>query len=76
MIVEFTSEYQEAPPPDSQSPALHATCARVARVSGAAGLINQLRWDAEETDVLAFAGSSAGLLSNLISPFSIVYGVV
>jgi len=44
-------------------------------MSGAAELFNQLQWDAEETDVLAFDGSSAGLLSNLISPFSVIHGV-
>ena len=75
MVVEFASGYQEAPPPDPQLLALHATCARVAHMSGAAQFFNQLQWDAEETDVLAFDRSSAGLLSNLISPFSVIHGV-
>jgi len=75
MVVGFASGYEEAPPPDPQLLALHVTCARVAHVSGAAEFFNQLQWDAEETDVLAFDGSSAGLLSNLISPFSVIHRV-
>ena len=75
MVVEFRSGYRGAPPPDPQLLALHATCARVAHMSGAAQFFNQLQWDAEETDVLAFDRSSAGLLSNLISPFSVIHGV-
>ena len=75
MVVEFASGYKEAPPPEPQLLALHATCARVAHMSGAAKFFNQLQWDAEETNVLAFDGSSAGLLSNLMSPFSVIHGV-
>ena len=75
MVVELASSYQEAPPPDPQLLALHATCARVAHMSGAAKFFNQMQWDAEETDVLAFDGSSAGLLSSLISPFSVIHGI-
>ena len=67
MVVEFASEYQEAPPPDPQLLALHAECTRVAHMSDAAKFLDQLQWDGEETNVLAFDGSSAGLLSNLIS---------
>ena len=74
MVVEFASEYQEAPPPDPQLLALHATCTRVAHMSGAAKFLDQLQWDGEETNVLAFDGSSAGLLSNLISPFAVNHG--
>jgi hypothetical protein len=75
MVVKFTSKYEEAPLPEPRLLALHATCARVAHMSGAAEFLDQLRWDAEETRVLAFDGSSARLLSDLMSPFSVVHGV-
>jgi len=75
MVVEFNSKHKEAPPPDPQLLALHATCARVAHMSGAAEFFNKLEWDAEETRVLAFDGSSAHLLTNLISPFAVIRGV-
>ena len=74
MAVEFTSEYQEVPSPDPQLLALRATCALVAHMSGAAKFLDQLQWGAEETNVLTFDGSSAGLLSNLISPFAVIHG--
>jgi len=75
MVVEFDSGHPDAPPPDPHLLALHATCARVAHMSGAAEFLDQLQWDAEETKVLAFDGSSADLLSNLISPFAVIRGV-
>ena len=75
MVIEFNSTYEKAPPPNSQLLALHATCARVARMSGAAEFFDKLGWDAEETRVLAFDGSSAHLLTNLISPFAVIRGV-
>ncbi|KAI9567170.1 hypothetical protein HD554DRAFT_2220399 [Boletus coccyginus] len=71
MVVEFTSKHAEAPPPDPLLLALHATCARVAHMSGAAEFFDQLEWDAEATKVLAFDGSSASLLSNLMSLHSV-----
>ena len=75
MVVEFISGHPNAPLPDPQLLALHATCARVAHMSGAAEFLDRLQWDAEETKVLAFDGSSAALLSNLISPFAVIPGV-
>lgn len=75
MVVEFTSEHEKAPPPHSQLLALHATCARVAHMSGAAEFFDELEWEAEETNVLASDGSSARLLSDLISPFVVIRGV-
>lgn len=72
MAVEFTSQFEEAPPPDPVLLALHATCARVAHMSGAAEFFDRLQQDAEETRVLAFDGSSAPLLGNLMSPFAVL----
>ena len=72
MVVEFNSGYEHAPPPDPYLLALHATCARVAHIAGAAQFFDKLGRDAEETKVLAFDGSSARLLRNLISPFALI----
>ncbi|KAI9573823.1 hypothetical protein HD554DRAFT_2251697 [Boletus coccyginus] len=72
MFVEFTSKVKEVPPPDPLLLAFHATCARVAHISGAAEFFDWLEWDAEETNVLAFDGSSAQLLSNLMSPLFVL----
>ncbi|KAF8445072.1 hypothetical protein L210DRAFT_3476143 [Boletus edulis BED1] len=73
MVVEFTSQFEHAPPPDPRLLALHATCARAAHMSGAAEFFNRLERDAEEMNVLAFDGSSALLLSHLIYPFSTLH---
>ena len=64
------------PPPDPKLLALHATCARVAHMSGAAEFFDKLERDVEETEVLAFDGSSAHLLRNLMSPHALIHGVV
>jgi hypothetical protein len=47
--------------------ALHAACARVAHMSGAAEYLDRLERDVEETTVLANDGSSAHLLHGLLS---------
>ncbi|KAF9643386.1 hypothetical protein BDM02DRAFT_3273075 [Thelephora ganbajun] len=75
MVDNFSSDWEGAPPPDPKLLALHATCARVAHMSGAAEFLDDLERQAEETDVLAFDGSSAHLLSGLISPYAVIYGV-
>ena len=72
MVVEFSSRHERVPPPDPYLLALHAVCARVAHMSGATGFFDKLGWDAEETKVLAFDGSSARLLRNLISPYALI----
>jgi hypothetical protein len=53
--------------PDPDLIALHAACARVAHMSGAAEYFDMLERDAEETTVLASNGSSAYLLHGLLS---------
>jgi hypothetical protein len=40
MVVEFTSEVEGVPLPDPLLLVLHATCARVAHMSGAAGFFD------------------------------------
>ena len=47
--------------------ALHAACARVAHMSGAAEYLDRLERDAEEMTVLASDGSSAHLLHGLLT---------
>ncbi|KAF9643148.1 hypothetical protein BDM02DRAFT_3104817 [Thelephora ganbajun] len=75
MLVKFSPNCEGAPPPDPQLLALHATCARVAHMSGAAEFLDELERKAEETNVLAFDGSSAYLLSSLMSPYAVIHGV-
>ncbi|KAF9643997.1 hypothetical protein BDM02DRAFT_3122647 [Thelephora ganbajun] len=75
LAVEFRSDLQGAPPPDPQLLALHATCARVAHMSGATEFFDRLEWEAEETNVLAPDGSSAHLLSSLMSPYAYIQEV-
>ena len=53
--------------PDPDLIALHAACARVAYLSGAAEYFDMLEQDAEETTVLANDGSSAYLLRGLLN---------
>ena len=56
--------------PDRRILALHATCARVAHLSGAAEFLDQLAFDIEETQVLLEDGSSAELLDAMLGPFT------
>ena len=53
--------------PDPDLIALHATCARVAWMSGAAELFDMLERDAEDMTVLASDGSSAYVLRGLLN---------
>ncbi|KIK70280.1 hypothetical protein GYMLUDRAFT_236686 [Collybiopsis luxurians FD-317 M1] len=56
--------------PDPGLLALHAVCARVAHMSGAAEYFYELERDAEDTMVLT--EGSVQLLNNLLSPFTVV----
>ena len=53
--------------PDGDLIALHAACARVAWMSGAAEFFDMLEPDAEEMTVLASDGSSAYILRGLLN---------
>ena len=75
VFVEFNVQLEKVPPPDPLLLGLHAACARVVHMSGAAELFGQIERDAEDIRVLAFDGSSAPLLSNLLSPHSVIRGV-
>jgi hypothetical protein len=68
VIHECVAEGNQIPElPDRDLIALHAACARVAYLSGAAEYFDMLERDAEETAVLASDGSSAYLLHGLLS---------
>lgn len=47
--------------------AIRAVCARVAQKSGAAEQNDEIRWDAEESTVLAHDGSAGDLLTSLLN---------
>ena len=53
--------------PDPDIVALHAACARVAWMSGAAELFDMLERDVEDMTVLASDGSSAYILRGLLN---------
>ena len=75
IFVEFNSKHENVPPLDPLLLALHATCAHVMHMSGATEFFDQVEWEVEETRVLASDGSSAILLSHLLSPLSIIPAV-
>ena len=54
------------PVPSPEWLALHAACAKVAHLSGAAEYIETILRDAEETTVLAADGSSGEILTHLL----------
>lgn len=60
--------------PNPQLLALHAACARVVHMSGAAEAFDEVEREVEKTMVLAWDGSSAHLLDHLISPFVTIPG--
>ena len=51
---------------------LHAACARVAHMSGAAEAFDKVERDLEDTLVLAVDGSSAHLLDHLLTPLGAI----
>lgn len=65
--VTFTTDHPELPLPDRRYLALHAACAKVVHMSGAAHLINKILREAAETKVLSGDGSSGELLAYLLS---------
>lgn len=71
----YTTFSQTPNDPDPRLLGLHAVCARVAHMSGAAEVFDELEHDAETTHVLAFDGSSSHLLNYHLTPLSAVRGV-
>ena len=75
LSVRFSSNNPDARLPNPKLLALHAACARVAHMSGAAEAFDELERDVEETKVLAFDRSSARLLDHLTPPSMTTPGV-
>lgn len=71
----YTTFSQTSMDPDPELLDLHAVCARVAHMSGAAEVFDKLERDVDFTYVLASDGSSARLLDHLLTPLSAVRGV-
>ncbi|KAK0207733.1 hypothetical protein IW262DRAFT_1281698, partial [Armillaria fumosa] len=61
-----TSDNEQLPVPSAALLALHATCARVAHLSGVAEHIDKLDRDADDLAILAPDGSSAEVLSSAL----------
>ncbi|KAF9242093.1 hypothetical protein BU15DRAFT_44401 [Melanogaster broomeanus] len=69
--VEFTtSDPEELPLPSPTYLHIHATCAKVAKLSGAGDYIDNLLKDLEEVKVLSKDGASAELLKHALLPFT------
>ncbi|KAF8264108.1 hypothetical protein EI94DRAFT_1594529, partial [Lactarius quietus] len=68
-----TNDSQEYPNP--QLLGLHAVCARVAHMSGAAEAFDKVEHNLEDTMVLALDRSSAYLLDHLLTPIEPIPGV-
>ena len=68
LFVTFSSNDNGLVLPDPRLLPLHATCVRVAHLSGAAEAFNKVERDLEDAIVLAFDGSSAHLLDHLLAP--------
>ncbi|KAA1472924.1 hypothetical protein DENSPDRAFT_839317 [Dentipellis sp. KUC8613] len=65
--VEFTTpDPVRRPLPDPRYLKLHAACARIAHMSGAAQCIDQILHEEEVTKVLAFDGGSSELLDHIL----------
>ena len=70
MTVSFIAQ-NNAPLPDLHYLALHATCAKVAHLSGAGQHINSVDRDIDTTPVLARDGSSSRVLVEAITRIAI-----
>ena len=75
LVVTFTSSEEGLELPDPQLLSLHAACARVAHMSGAAEAFDKLEREVEDIEVLASDGSSAHLLNHLLVPLTPIPGV-
>ena len=66
-VIKFTTDNPTVlPVPSRDYLALHAACAKVAHLSGAAEYMNSVIWAMEETLVLSSDGSSAAVLEHAI----------
>ncbi|KAG6371938.1 hypothetical protein JVT61DRAFT_8949 [Boletus reticuloceps] len=66
-LVQFSTwDPENLPVPARELLALHATCCKVAHLSGAAEYIDEISRDADELDVLSADGTSAAILDYLL----------
>ncbi|KAF4609697.1 hypothetical protein D9613_012063 [Agrocybe pediades] len=65
-VVTFKSSKPDLPPPSPVYLAIHAACAQVAHLSGAAKLMDQYEREMEDGLVLCPSGDSAGLLDHAL----------
>ncbi|KAI9436374.1 hypothetical protein F5148DRAFT_1380312 [Russula earlei] len=65
-----TRDPEHLPVPSPELLSLHATCCKVAKLSGSAEYIDRVYRDADEMDVLAPDGASGDVLSYLLSSLS------
>ena len=75
LSVTFSQSHESLQLPNPQLLALHAACARIARMSGAAKAIEELEHNIEDIRVLAFDGSSARLLDYFLTLLVAIPGV-
>ena len=72
LFVRFSSPDNRLELPDPWILSLHATCAQVAHISGAAEAFDRVECNLEDTLVLAADGLSAHLLDQLLTPFEAI----
>jgi len=75
LCVTFSSNYENTWVPNPKLLALHAACAWVAHMSGAAKAFDEFECDVKDARILAFDGSSVPLLDHLMTPFAAIPGV-
>jgi len=75
LFVTFSRTDDSLEYPDPRLLSLHAVCARVAHMSGAAEAFDKVERDLEDTRVLALDGSSAYLIDHLLTPLEPIPGV-
>ncbi|KAB5588025.1 HNH endonuclease [Ceratobasidium theobromae] len=71
-VLNFTTMHEGLSFPDRQYLALHAACAKVVHMSGAAELIDKLLEEMEDTKILSEDGSSSQLLEFLLPNESVM----
>jgi hypothetical protein len=74
LFVTFSPTDNRLELPDPRLLGLHAICARVSHMSGAAEAFNKVERDLEDATILASDGSSAHLLDHLLTPFEAIPG--
>ncbi|KAF8530302.1 hypothetical protein BU17DRAFT_35692 [Hysterangium stoloniferum] len=69
-LIRFESKYEHLPLPDPRYLEIHAACARVCHLSGAAEYINKYEREMEDIQVLSTDGASADILHYALQSLS------